>query len=188
MDRTEAVRTQQRQKLLLDELNHRVKNTLATVQSIAAQTLKAGADPVQARAAFEARLRALSNAHNLLSEQEWASASLPQIVRQELGAYDTSRIALDGEAVTLAPKASIALALVFHELATNAAKYGALSAPGGRVAVNWRADGERLAIDWSERGGPPAREPERRGFGSRLMERVVGGELGGELAPRYETE
>jgi PAS domain S-box-containing protein len=188
MDRTEAVRTQQRQRLLLDELNHRVKNTLATVQSIAAQTLRPGFDPNLSRERFEARLRALSNAHNLLSEQKWASASLADIVRQEFGAHDGSRIVAEGEPVTLSPKHSIALALVVHELATNAAKHGALSSPDGRVGVRWSVPDGRLVIDWEERGGPAATQPTHRGFGSRLIERVVGGELGGLFEARYGTE
>jgi PAS domain S-box-containing protein len=188
MDRTEAVRTQQRQKLLLDELNHRVKNTLATVQSIAAQTLRSGADIADARTRFDARLRALSNAHNLLSEQQWASASFDGILRQEFGAYEAQRFAVEGEPVTLSPKASIAMALVVHELATNAAKYGALKSSAGTVGVRWSVRDGRLAIDWEERGGPAAAEPKHRGFGSRLIERVVGGELGGTVETRYGVE
>src|SRR5690606_30182993 len=118
---------------------------------------------------------------------EWASASLDAILNQEFGAYDRSRFVLEGAPVTLSPKASIALALVVHELATNAAKYGALSAPSGAVSVRWSAGGDRLAIDWREGGGPPAKAPQKRGVGSRLIERVVEGELGGEIETRYET-
>ncbi|TYR32347.1 PAS domain-containing protein [Mesorhizobium microcysteis] len=187
MDRTEAVRTQQRQKLLLDELNHRVKNTLATVQSIASQTLRAIDDPVEAKTRFEARLRALSNAHNLLSEREWASTSLSTILSQELSIYESSRVAAKGPAVTLSPKTSIAIAMVVHELATNAAKHGALAGDDGSLRVDWQKRGDRLMLDWTERGGPPARPPERRGFGSRLIERVVNGELGGEIETRYDA-
>lgn len=188
MDRTEAVRTQQRQKLLLDELNHRVKNTLATVQSIASQTLRSAADPMEARMRFDARLRALSNAHNLLSEQEWASASLDTILRQEFGAYDAARFVVEGDAVTLTPKASIAMALVFHELATNAAKYGALASATGTVGVRWSQRGGELVIDWEERGGFTTSEPKKAGFGTRLIERVVTGELGGAIERRYGVE
>ena len=185
MDRTETVRTEQRQKLLLDELNHRVKNTLATVQSIAAQTLRSTDDPVEARARFEARLRALSDAHNILSEQEWTSASLSSILRQQVSAYGASRIHADGPPVTLSPKTSIALALVTHELATNAVRHGALASEEGELNVHWSLEGERLILDWQEAGGhsPPA--PPKRGFGSRLIERVVRGELGGEIEARY---
>ncbi len=187
MDRTEAVRTQQRQKLLLDELNHRVKNTLATVQSIAAQTLRSTDDPAEAKARFEARLRALSSAHDILSEQEWTSASLSTILRQQVSAYGGSRIHADGPSVTLSPKSSIALALVTHELATNAARHGALASEDGELTVRWALDGERLVLDWEEESGHPPPPPAKRGFGSRLIERVVRGELGGEVEARYSA-
>jgi len=190
MDRTEAVRTQQRQRLLLDELNHRVKNTLATVQSIASQTLRAATDLASGRADFEARIIALSKAHNLLSAREWTSAQLAEIVEQELAAYDRGRFSAGGPDVTLSSKASIALALVIHELSTNAAKYGALSTPQGFVTLAWHldeAEDGRLVIEWSERGGPPAQPPGKRGFGSRMINSVVLGELGGEFDSAYEA-
>ena len=190
MDRTEAVRTQQRQKLLLDELNHRVKNTLASVQSIASQTLRSARDLASGRADFESRIVALSKAHNLLSAREWASAPLGEIVNQELAIYDPAKVDAEGPDVTLSSKASIALALVIHELSTNAAKYGALSTPQGVVTVRWLTELEhgRLVIDWSERGGPLVQPPERQGFGSRMIRSVVVGELGGEFSSAYETE
>lgn len=190
MDRTEAVRTQMRQRLLLDELNHRVKNTLATVQSIASQTFRAARSLEAGRADFEARIIALSNAHNLLSAQQWASAALADIVSQELAIYGPDRVRAGGPPVILSPKASIALAMVFHELSTNAAKYGSLSLPGGSVSVAWwreRGDEGGLRVEWVERGGPPASPPQRRGFGSRMIEGVVAGELGGELLTDYEA-
>lgn len=184
MDRTEAVKTQRRQRLLLDELNHRVKNTLATVQSIVAQTLRAAGDSDSATKAIEARLKALSNAHNLLSAREWASAELGAIIRQELSVFDNRRITIEGPTLTLSPKASIAVSMVVHELATNAVKHGALSGTEGGIAVSWRIDAVRgrLEIEWIERGGPPAASPARRGFGMRMMEGVVSGELGGTFA------
>lgn len=189
MDRTEAVRTLKRQRLLLDELNHRVKNTLATVQSIASQTLRSASDLKSARADFEARIISLSKAHNLLSVAQWSSARLNQILDQELAAYAHDGVVTHGPAVLLSPKASIALALVFHELATNALKFGALSAPEGRLDVSWRLDGHDgpLTIEWTESGGPEAGPPAHKGLGSRMIDRVVMGELGGEIDSRYDA-
>ncbi len=185
MDRTDSFRDQRRQKLLLDELNHRVKNTLATVQSIAAQTFRSTADPSQARASFERRLVALSRTHDLLSERQWVDAELRTIVDQELAAFDNGRRVVHGPLVVLNAKSSIALAMVLHELASNAARRGALSTPGGSVSVTWavlpdRGD-ERLALSWKEQGGP-ANGVEADSFGLRVIDRAVRGELGGSAA------
>lgn len=189
MDRTETVRTLRYQRLLLDELNHRVKNTLATVQSIASQTLRATSDPVLARKAFEARIKALSNAHDLLSARKWDNADLSDIVQQELAAHGEGRITREGPPVMLNPKAAIGLSMVVHELATNAAKYGALSAPGGRLAVQWDADDSGdLQIGWLESKGPEVTPPNHRGFGSRMIERVVVAELGGDYSCAHRPE
>lgn len=186
MDRTEAVIAQRRQHLLLDELNHRVKNTLATVQSIAAQTLRSATDLASARSDFAARIQALSNAHSLLSAKEWSSTSLSDLLAQEFSAYGTTRFVLDGPDVTVPSRSTIAVALVVHELTTNAAKYGALSSPDGKVKVIWRRGGDGgLTIEWTERDGPPAQTPTRRGFGSRMIERVIAGELDGTFEAEY---
>lgn len=187
MDRTEAVRTLRRQRLLLDELNHRVKNTLATVQSIASQTLRSAPDLASARSAFEARILALSKAHDILSARHWSDAELPAIIRQELAAFGEARIAIDGPPVMLNPKAAIAIAMVVHELSTNAAKYGALSGPDGRVAIDWRLhEAGMLEFRWRETGGPAVTPPTHRGFGSRMVERVVCSELDGEWSCDYD--
>ena len=186
MDRTESFKAMRRQRLLVDELNHRVKNALATVQSIAAQTLRASSDVASARVAFEARLVALAKAHSVLSERQWEDADLEGLMRQELAAYGAERLDVAGPRVMVNSKATIALALVFHELTTNAVKHGALSRPEGQISVTWRALADGLHIDWVEQGGPPARPSERRGFGSRLVGRVVEGELGGSLETRYQ--
>ena len=189
MDRTDAVRTQRRQRLLLDELNHRVKNTLATVQSIASQTLRAAPDLASARHMFEARLQALSKAHNRLSARHWGSALLEELVAQELAAYGSRRIAFGGPPVKLTPKASIALAMVLHELSTNAARFGALSVPEGRVEVSWKVDpATELVIEWRESGGPEIVRPHRSGFGARMIERVVKGELTGHYDCNYHAD
>lgn len=193
MDRTESVRTLRRQRLLLDELNHRVKNTLATVQSIASQTLRSARDINAARKDFEARVIALSKAHNLLSARHWVSTDLKALVDQELSIYGQERVTTAGPLVMLNPKASIAIAMLLHELSTNAARYGSLSMPAGLVAISWIVgnddDGnEMLSLKWSEMGGPPVSLPDHKGFGSRMIERVATGELGGQFSAEYSSE
>ncbi|HEY8003060.1 MAG TPA: PAS domain-containing protein [Phenylobacterium sp.] len=191
-DVTERVLGERQQKLLLDELNHRVKNTLSTVQAIADQTLRGNPDPQDFRRAFEARLMALSATHNLLTAASWRSAALREVVQQEFRPYAPERYRLAGPAVALSPAQALALGMLFHELATNAAKHGALTGQDGRVEVAWRvrkqADGPELEIDWQERDGPPVTPPSRRGFGSRLIERSLQGQLGGEAALDYAPD
>ncbi|KKB80007.1 hypothetical protein VW35_06010 [Devosia soli] len=187
MDRTEAVRATQRQRILIDELNHRVNNTMATVQSIASQTLRSTADPATARDAFQARITALAKAHNMLSDRNWHDTEIGCLVVQELSAYGDGQISCEGPRLVVNSKATIALALLLHELATNAIRHGALSVPEGKLSVNWSSDeATNLVIDWREEGGPPAIAPARRGFGSRLLDTVVTGELGGQLDLRYQ--
>lgn len=185
-DMTDRVLANQRQRLLLDELNHRVKNTLATVQAIAQQTLRGATTPETFAAAFESRLLALSQTHNALTDSQWAGAGLRQILMQELGPYGPERIRLDGPEVHLPARVALSLGMVFHELATNAAKYGALST-GGRLLLDWGlpSGGDTLRFEWRETGGPPARRPDRRGFGSRLIERSITGELRGTIEADY---
>ncbi|KFB09662.1 PAS domain-containing protein [Nitratireductor basaltis] len=189
MDRTEAVRTQKRQRLLLDELNHRVKNTLATVQSIASQTMRTARDLTSAREDLESRIIALSNAHNILSVQEWANAELSALVNQELIAYGPERYVCKGSWVVLNPKTAIALALVLHEITTNAAKYGALSTAEGCVRIEWKVDlkSGQLVITWQEESGPVVKQPDYKGFGSRMIHRVVEGELDGEFQAQFDS-
>lgn len=187
-DRTNEVRAAERQKLLVDELNHRVKNSLATVQSIAAQTLRSTPDPAAFREAFEARIMALSTVHNLLTGAGWVGADLRGVLEGELSPYGAERVSLEGPKVELSAQEALSLAMLFHELATNAAKYGALSTAEGRLAVRWALDGKRLTLSWTERGGPAATMPTRRGFGSRLIERTASHELGGRATARYEPE
>lgn len=189
MDRTETFKAQRRQRLLLDELNHRVKNTLSSVQSIAAQTFRQTRDPAAARASFEARLQALSKTHDLLSERTWTNADLRLIVEQEFAAFETVRRTVHGPQIELNAKSAIAIAMVLHELVTNAAKYGALSAPGGAVSVTWsiteRGGRPSLELRWREEGGPAVSAPQHSGFGSRMIARAVQGELGGEFSCDY---
>jgi len=186
-DVTEAKRAEAHQKLLIDELNHRVKNTLAIVQGIAQQTFKSGAEPVSARHAFEGRLAALSEAHNLLTREHWGPVSMRQIIGDAVAPHGAvgTRFELEGPDLPLAPKTAISLALAIHELATNAVKHGALSRPEGQVAIRWERDGTgkapRLGLTWIERGGPEVHVPAKRGFGTRMIERGLAAELGGSV-------
>ena len=179
---------EEHQRLLINELNHRVKNTLASVQAIAFQTLRGEVPLAEAKARFEARLMALSAAHNLLTEENWVGASLERVVRDstEHLAGDAHRFDVAGQELRLAPRAALALAMALHELGTNAAKYGALAAETGRVSIAWTVDGERLHLEWRESGGPPVEPPTRRGFGSRLIERGLQADLGGAAALHFE--
>lgn len=179
---------EERQRLLLNELNHRVKNTLATVQAIAFQTLKSDVPLAEARASFEARLLALSRAHNLLTGQNWEGASLHQIVRDVADYLSPDRFQLTGEAVWLAPRAALAMALALHELGTNAVKYGALSGEAGSVSISWSFQGDKLKFLWCERGGPAVSQPGRRGFGSRLIEKGLATDLGGAARIMYDPD
>lgn len=189
VDRTANHVAEQHQRLLLDELNHRVKNTLATVQSIALQTLKGAGVPKAAWEAFEGRLLALSRAHNLLSRANWAASDLRAVLEQVLSPYPEGQYALTGADVTLTPRAALALSMVFHELATNSVKYGALSSEAGRISIDWSVGermGERdepasLNVDWRETGRAPATVTPSPGggFGSRLKRRTIEGELSG---------
>lgn len=190
-DVTETVLADRRQKLMIDELNHRVKNTLATVQSIAMQTARSHSDPQSFAETFQARLMALSHTHNLLTRSHWEGAELADVLSHETEAFGSRRVLLNGPAVSLAPAAALSLGMIFHELATNAAKYGALSTDG-RVLVDWTvrnlAD-RRLHIVWREEGGPRlGHAPDRRGFGSRLIERNVRHDLAGEVQLSYPVE
>jgi PAS domain S-box-containing protein len=176
-----------RQRLLINELNHRVKNTLATVQAIAFQTLKGDIPLAEARARFEARLLALSRAHNMLTDRNWEGATLARIVTEAVGHLaGPDRIEFAGPRIWLSPRAALALALALHELSTNAAKYGALSVEEGKVSIRWDVNGDRLRLVWAEQGGPPVTTPARRGFGSRLIERGLAADLGGTARIGFE--
>lgn len=193
VDITDRILAQEQQRLLMDELNHRVKNTLATVEAIAAQTLRSGTPLERFAETFQARLRALSRTHNVLTKGQWQGAELRDILKEELRPYGETRIELSGPPVHLPPRSVLSLGLVFHELAVNAAKYGALSTAQGRLTVTWRKEtiieeAAFLEIEWQELGGPPAIAPQRRGFGSRLIQRSITGELNGQLAMDYRAE
>jgi PAS domain S-box-containing protein len=181
-----------RQRILINELNHRVKNSLATVQSIAAQTLRSAPDLTSARSAFEARLVALAATHDVLTAESWHGARLSDVAASALAPFEaTSRPQVDrsGPAVWLTAQRALALSLALHELATNAAKYGALSVPEGRVVIRWSQTAEdELTLTWTETGGPQVTAPERSGFGTRLLERNLPRELDAEVALTFEPE
>jgi PAS domain S-box-containing protein len=190
IDNTDRRRAEDHQQLLINELNHRVKNTLAIVQSIAHQSLRGEAVTAQ-RAAFEARLIALSDAHNLMVDAGWAALPLDQLAETVLRPFGEisakGRVRLAGPEILLAPRTAIAFTLALHELATNAAKYGALATPGGHVEFRWRIEerDDTFRAEWKEFGGPPVAAPKRRGFGARLIEQGLASELGGDVALEF---
>lgn len=184
VDITDRKRAELHLRLLVNEMNHRVKNSLATIQAIAAQSFN-GAHPLpQAQEAFTNRLVALAEAHDLLTRENWDGADLHEVTERLAALHGgPARFELSGPAVRLSPKTALSLSMALHELATNAIKYGALSVPGGRVRIDWDfAEGpgaERLNLTWTESGGPPVISPTARGFGSRLIERGLAAELSG---------
>lgn len=175
-------------QLLINELNHRVKNTLATVQSIVAQTMRKSPTAVDVRSRLDARLVALSEVHDLLTRENWDGTTLRDVVNLALHPYRSEgqdRFTIEGPVVTLAPKTALAVAMALHELVTNAIKYGALSVPAGQVKIEWRVtsagDEERFLFRWVEENGPPVPAPSHRGFGSRMIETALGVELSGTV-------
>lgn len=189
VERREA---EEQRQVLLNELAHRVKNTLAVVSAIANQTLRTSATPAAFAEAFQARLQALAHAHSLLAEARWERAELRAIIEGALAAHDpaSARWTLRGDPISVPPKAAMALSLVFHELGTNAAKYGALSAAEGHVAVTWdEAEDRHLRIEWRESGGSPLdAAPATEGYGSTLIKLSVERDLGGTIALAYPRE
>jgi PAS domain S-box-containing protein len=186
-DITERRRQEERRQLLINELNHRVKNTLATVQSLAAQTFR-GDNRNTAYHRFESRLIALSRAHDVLTRENWGDVELRELVEgtvTPLCADPANRIGVSGPAVRLRPKLALSLSLALHELTTNAAKYGALCNDTGRVNIRWEiarsGEGPRLQLHWSEESGPLVKEPQEKGFGTRLLEQALVRELGAEV-------
>jgi len=194
VDLTDHKREAEHLRFLLGELNHRTQNTLATVQALARQTLR-GVEDKAAVETFEGRLLALSKAHGLLGRHNWNSVTLRDVLDQilepfGLNATPTGRFSLQGDRVPLAQKASLTLAMVFHELATNAAKYGALAPGKGRVEISWRVErttgGDRLFFRWEETGGARVAQPVHKGFGSRLIEGGLAKDLGGDVHIAYD--
>ena len=190
-ERRERRRAEERMILLVAELSHRVKNTLATVAAIARLTLRQSESLAAFDQAFSRRLQALSIAHSLIFQNNWGETELRQVVEQALSPFrraGESSVRIDGEDLKLSPKAALALTLMLHELATNAVKYGALSEGAGRVEVSWSlrpGDPPQVRLVWSEQGGPPVQPPTRKGFGHTLIERSIRYELDGAASLRF---
>jgi two-component sensor histidine kinase len=195
-DISERKRAEAQHRVLLAELNHRVKNNLAIVRSVASQTLRSSPLPADFRRAFDGRLGALSLAHDILIDTGWEEADLAELIQQIVAPYrridNAENIAIGGAAIFVPPQSVLPLATIFHELATNAAKYGALTVATGRVAVSWEAepstDGTRIRMNWREQGGPRVRPPTRTGFGSTLIKRTIEYTFDGEVVLDYPED
>ena len=193
---TREHRDRDRLRLMVNELNHRVKNTLATVQAIATLSLRSEEPPESVRDSLTARILALSKAHDVLTDTQWSGADLREIAALAGVPFESGdgvqRIRAEGPHVQLPPKTAIAVALAFHELATNAAKYGALSSPSGWIDLKWTLEtlgGEPgLRITWRETGGPPVKRPRRTGFGTRLIQRGLAADLNGQVTLDFRRE
>ena len=190
IDITERKESDAQRDLLVAELSHRVKNTLATVISIAHQSFSKGPSVEEARRSFDGRIRALAQTHGRLAEGNWSGVSFETMLADELAPYrreDGDNVHLDGPRITLSPKHAVVLGMAFHELATNAAKYGALSAKGGAVNVAWEIAQPRRSSAYAgpSSGGPAVEPPRRSGFGRLLLERAVASDLQGNVALRF---
>jgi PAS domain S-box-containing protein len=197
VDLTQHKEDQAQSTMLINELNHRVKNTLSTVQSIVWQALRATSDPRIIRNSIESRLIALSRSHDLLTRENWKSAGLFDVINDALEPFGVAdgraeRIVIVGENIRFSPKAALVLGITFNELATNAVKYGALSNRTGSVLIEWTmepvVEGSRILLQWQEKDGPPVAPPSHRGFGSRVIERGVAHELEGTVHLDYQTD
>ena len=199
-DVSEHKSAEERQRNLLRELNHRVKNTLATVQALASQTVRHSSAPEEFLPAFSGRLQALGAAHGLLSDLEWRGITLMDLVEKQVMPFvdmEDLRLRISGDKVLLSPDQALAIGLILHELGSNATKYGALSVPEGTVDLCWAVaeqgaedgkESERLTISWTERGGPPVTAPSRRGFGTILIQRSLAKILSSNVVHEYRPE
>jgi PAS domain S-box-containing protein len=197
VDLTDHKREQAQSRMLIDELNHRVKNTLATVQSIVWQALRNSSDIEVIREAIESRLFALSRSHDLLTRENWEGAGLLDLVKAALEPFGigngrSEHFIIAGSNIRVSPKVALALGIAFHELATNAVKYGAFSNKAGSVLISWTIEpspeGKQLHLRWQEKDGPPVAPPSRKGFGSRVIERGLAHELESTVDLDYRTE
>jgi PAS domain S-box-containing protein len=188
-DITDRKRAERQRDLLIKELHHRVNNTLATVQAIAGQTFRNSGVDADTRTTFEGRLLNLSSAHTALTHENWDSVELRDLIMSTLRPLSTpngERLSVSGPDMRVQPRSAVALSMAIHELSTNAVKYGALSADGGRVVINWDLADARFSMRWQEHGGPPVSPPTRKGFGSIMIERVLAEQLEGGVAMAYE--
>ncbi|MET1026213.1 MAG: CheR family methyltransferase, partial [Dongiaceae bacterium] len=192
VDVTNLAEAETHQRVLISELNHRVKNMLSVVIAIAEQTHKSSASPEAFKAAYFQRLHAMARSYELLSRDNWTRASIEELARQELAPFGLERISLQGPSVHLKPKAALSLGVIIHELATNAGRYGALSVEKGSVDLSWSMDkgdsDEKILLEWRERGGPTTDEPDRKGFGLKLVEREAVYNLGGQVHLAFEPD
>jgi two-component sensor histidine kinase len=194
-DITERKLGDERQRLLLRELNHRVKNTLATVQALASQTVRHARQPSEFLEAFGARLQALGVAHSLLSDREWRGIGIRELVQIELKPFDTAgqqRMAISGADLLLSPDQAVGIGLILHELGSNALQYGSLSVASGKIDLDWKTKGgkgaRRLVLTWRESGGPKVAPPERQGFGSILIRRSLAKVISSEVTHEFRPE
>ena len=185
--RQRLVEAEQHQTMLVAELNHRVKNILAVVQSVATQTITSSRSLDQFRIAFEGRLRAIALAHDILTQLRWGEVDLEHLVARSLAPYRGEGVAWSGPTVRLAASSVVSLAMVLHELSTNAAKYGAFANEKGQVEIAWRRlEADKAELTWSERGGPAIAGEPAPGFGSKLISRVISYDLQGHAAMRFD--
>ena len=180
-DVTERREFEERRELLINELNHRVKNTLALVQAIAHQSFRADVEGTPPHSDFVARIGMLASAHDLLTREQWEGVTLAELSVAATTPLDADRIHVSGPALTLTPKAAVAVAMALHELGTNAVKYGALSVGTGSVDILWSVEGDRFRLDWQESGGPQVAPPDRKGFGVKMIERALASDLRGNV-------
>ena len=192
-DITDRKDAQARQEVLTHELEHRIKNILATVSAIASQTLR-NTDLETARSNFKERLVALSKAHDILNKTRWTNASMQEVVENAVAAFPEGAISVSGLHLSISPKMALSLALAVNELGTNAMKYGALSTVGGNIKIQWSVDAAEpskstgLNWKWTETGGPIVKAPSRRGFGSALIEQVLAADFDGKVQINYFPE
>jgi two-component sensor histidine kinase len=188
VDVTEREESDRHKRLLINELNHRVKNTLAVVQAVARQTFRTTAPRSVQQTAFEGRLSALAQAHNLLAAESWESASLEEVARKSVNGDADTRVSFKGPHVKLGPKQAVTTAMALHEMYTNAVKHGSLRDPAGRVDFQWRLESDSasiLTMHWCEDGPLPIAEPSRRGFGMRMIQQAMEAELNATIGVEY---
>ncbi len=188
-DTAKVLRTRQEQQTtLIQELNHRVKNTLATIQSISRMTMKNSRDIDAFDHAFSSRLMALSATHNLLTETAWSGVGLHELLETELKPFQSHRVSFDGPPVSVSSKVAVALGMALHEMGTNAAKYGALQGEDGSIQIRWSVAGDTLTLDWREKSGRRIAPPNQQGFGSRLIRQTIVRELQGSVDTVYHED
>ncbi|MGE0502076.1 MAG: sensor histidine kinase [Rhizobiaceae bacterium] len=189
LDISERKRAEEQRRLLVNELNHRVKNTLAVVQSVVSQTLRSAAGVKDADKVIAARLQSLARAHDLLTKESWTGATLADVMTAAVGAgAPMARVTIQGQHVWLNSSLALSFAMIGHELTTNATKYGALCNETGRVSITWQVQDGRLTLEWRETGGPPARQPERMGFGLRMIRGVLEGSAGAKASTEFTEQ